>query len=71
MTVIKTVVRNGRIDVPAPEDWPEGCEVVIEPVGAERIEGVRQDSFPIRSHRAFLNSFAPEDEGLYDDYSPR
>jgi hypothetical protein len=22
-----------------------------------------------RSHSAFLNSFVPEDEGLYDDYS--
>ena len=24
---------------------------------------------PIRDHSAFLNSYAPEDEGLYDDYS--
>lgn len=23
----------------------------------------------IRNHAAFLNSYAPEDEGLYDDYS--
>lgn len=23
---------------------------------------------PNRSHNAFLNSYAPEDEGLYDDY---
>jgi hypothetical protein len=23
----------------------------------------------VRNHMAFLNSFAPEDEGLYDDYS--
>jgi hypothetical protein len=23
---------------------------------------------PIRDHAAFLNSYAPEDEGLYDDY---
>ncbi|NER39152.1 MAG: hypothetical protein F6J93_35235 [Oscillatoria sp. SIO1A7] len=22
----------------------------------------------IRNHNAFLNSYAPEDEGLYDDY---
>ena len=26
---------------------------------------------PIRSHSAFLNSYAPEDEGVYDDYLPR
>lgn len=24
---------------------------------------------PVRDHTAFLNSYAPEDEGLYDDYS--
>ena len=24
---------------------------------------------PIRDHAAFLNSYAPEDEGLYDDHS--
>jgi hypothetical protein len=24
---------------------------------------------PIRNHSAFLNSYVPEDEGLYDDYS--
>jgi hypothetical protein len=23
---------------------------------------------PIRDHQAFLNGYAPEDEGLYDDY---
>jgi len=23
----------------------------------------------VRDHAAFLNSYAPEDEGLYDDYS--
>ena len=25
----------------------------------------------VRDHSAFLNSYAAEDEGLYDDYSPR
>ncbi len=24
-----------------------------------------------RNHSAFLNSYAPEDEGLYDDLAPR
>lgn len=28
-------------------------------------------STPIRNHRAFLSSFVPEDEGLYDDDPPR
>ena len=26
---------------------------------------------PLRDHSAFLNSFAPEDEGLYDDAATR
>lgn len=26
---------------------------------------------PIRDHSAFLKAYAPEDEGLYDDYPPR
>ena len=26
-------------------------------------------SSPLRDHTAFLNSYVPEDEGLYDDYS--
>jgi hypothetical protein len=26
---------------------------------------------PFRDHRAFLSSYAPEDEGLYDAYPPR
>ena len=25
----------------------------------------------IRNHSAFLNGYAPEDEGLYDDYSTK
>lgn len=25
----------------------------------------------IRNHQAFLNGYAPEDEGLYDDYPSR
>ena len=28
-------------------------------------------ALPIRNHSAFLNSYTPEDEGLYDDYSAR
>ncbi len=26
-------------------------------------------SLPMRNHSAFLNSYVPEDEGLYDDYT--
>ena len=38
---------------------------------ARRRKGFSQDSAPeplaLRDHEAFLNSYAPEDEGLYDN----
>jgi hypothetical protein len=34
MTAIKSVVKNGRIELAAPPDWPDGCEVMIEPLPA-------------------------------------
>ena len=52
-------------------------ESLVESVGAGRwlitIEplATAPSATPIRDHRAFLNSYAPEDEGLYDDYSTR
>jgi hypothetical protein len=36
--------------------------ITIEPLTNET------KSSSIRSHHAFLNGYAPEDEGLYDDY---
>jgi hypothetical protein len=32
MTPITGRVANGKIEAIAPPDWPEGCEVMIEPV---------------------------------------
>lgn len=40
--------------LPKPEQSP-GMEIV-------------QIAEPVRQHDAFLNGYAPEDEGLYDDY---
>jgi hypothetical protein len=34
---------------------------------AELAAWVQQRATTIRDHSAFLNSYAPEDEGLYDD----
>ena len=31
----------------------------------------RRQAQPLRDHGAFLNSYAPEDEGLYDDVAAR
>src|SRR5436190_918689 len=34
MDVIKATVRQGRLDLEAPADWPDGTEVLIEPTTA-------------------------------------
>lgn len=48
-------------------------EALVASIGPGRwrltVQPVRQR--PVRSHAAFLNSYAPEDEGLYDDYPAR
>jgi hypothetical protein len=36
MNAIKAVVQNGRIDLATPREWPEGCEVIIEPLPVTR-----------------------------------
>jgi len=45
---------------------------LVESVGAGdwsiTIEKINTMSESIRNHEAFLNSYVPEDEGLYDDY---
>jgi hypothetical protein len=52
-------------------------ETLVENVGAGRwlitVQPRTSASpfVPVRSHTAFLNSYAPEDEGLYDDYPAR
>ena len=34
---------------------------------AELAAWMQQRAITVRNHNAFLNSYAPEDEGLYDD----
>jgi hypothetical protein len=34
VNAIKTIVKNGRIELATPADWPEGCPVLVEPVPA-------------------------------------
>lgn len=52
-------------------------EHLVETIGAGRwvitIQPftARQDAELTRTHDAFLNGYAPEDEGLYDDYPTR
>jgi hypothetical protein len=49
----------------------EEIEQLIEQLPSENIAELaawmQQRAIAIRDHIAFLNSYAPEDEGLYDD----
>ena len=44
---------------------PGRWRIVIEPIRDE------VSTAPVCGHSAFLNGYAPEDEGLYDDYPSR
>jgi hypothetical protein len=35
MSTIRATVKNGRLDLTVPTDWPDGTEVEIHPVGKE------------------------------------
>lgn len=39
--------------------------ITISPIGADDVTEA------VRDHTAFLNGYAPEDEGLYDDFEAR
>ncbi len=32
MNAIKATVKNRQVLVEVPADWPEGCEVIVEPI---------------------------------------
>ena len=49
------------VDSIGPGHWV----ITISPLGEE---GLNES---VRGHGALLNSYAPEDEGLYDDYAAR
>lgn len=54
----KLVLPPGLAESVGPGRWL----ITVQPVGSRAI---------IRQHAAFLNSYAAEDEGLYDEYPAR
>lgn len=64
MTAIRTVVRDGRIDIPAPSDLPDGTEVRVElsiiadKIGLEESEW-RDDPQAIADWVAWLDTIEP------------
>lgn len=47
---------------------PEGIKNIVGP-GHWVVSIKPAGNGEVRDHTAFLNSYGPEDEGLYDDYS--
>jgi hypothetical protein len=46
MTVLKAFVKDGKIELEAPTDWPEGTEVRIEPSKPAESIGIRDEDWP-------------------------
>mgnify|MGYP000064103910 FL=1 len=53
---------------------PQVSESVLQEIwailnhAANKGEPLESEATVVRNHSAFLNGYAPEDEGLYDDY---
>ncbi len=41
MNPVKGTVRGGRLEVAVPPDWPDGTEVIVQPI-------LQEDSFDVR-----------------------
>jgi hypothetical protein len=46
MNAIKATVRDGRLEVQVPPDWPDGTEVILQPVSPEHGVGIREEDWP-------------------------
>ena len=84
LKTVEGIYQNGRIELSSlPEDVSDRSSVLItfldtgmvDPVQLrhliEQLEMMETKAESVRQHDAFLNSYVPEDEGLYDDYSPQ
>ena len=62
------IIYDVHLEAGEPLALPEAARQIVGP-GHWQVSIRAADAGPPRSHSAFLNSYAPEDEGLYDDYS--
>jgi hypothetical protein len=46
MKAIKATVKGGRLEVQVPPDWPDGTEVLLQPVSRENGVGIREEDWP-------------------------
>lgn len=46
MSMIKATVKGRRLELDAPADWPDGTEVIVQPVGSAVRFGIREEDWP-------------------------
>ena len=67
MTItVEATYENGQLKFREPLVLAEGITVRVAITPVDEDDEVQPA--PIRDHGAFLSSYAPEDEGLYDAY---
>jgi predicted DNA-binding antitoxin AbrB/MazE fold protein len=66
---IDAIYESGVLRPLTPLELDEHQVVSISISAASEPAAAGIKAAPVRNHSAFLNSYAPEDEGLYDDYS--
>ncbi len=82
MDAIKATIRSGRLELQAPPDWPDGTEVLIEPmnplrekIGIDESEW-RDDPASLADWDAWLTTiepleFTPEEAQKMADFDER
>jgi hypothetical protein len=46
MTTVKATVKGGRLELDVPADWPDGTEVIVQPVAGDENFGIREECWP-------------------------
>jgi hypothetical protein len=46
MNAIRATVKGGRLDLQVPPDWPDGTEVILQPVLPDSGVGIREEDWP-------------------------
>jgi hypothetical protein len=75
MHAIKGTYKDGQVILERPANWPEGTEVIVEPIARERSLGVREEDWPadpeaIDRHLALMDrieplEMTPEEEAVW------
>jgi hypothetical protein len=45
MTTIKATVKGGRLELNVPPDWPDGTEVIVQPIEPGETFGVQEQAW--------------------------